>query len=453
MLPLTGLVVQALIDAGEGDSDCVRRAIALLLREQRADGTWDNGTYLHCNVPPDTFYLYPEAARFYPTEALGKYLQHRGHRSTAPDERSRWSDALLDAMRGRGDPLADDVVSEVFAAGQTAAVNALMRDILRTDEPVPAALPAAARRYFQNIELPRFAEPEQIAIAQRLFTRTGWQVAMALFCSSLPQAYAAANGARVIAQTQAMTLHVKQRIFETAQFVFDVMDAGALRPDGRGIRAIQKVRLMHAAVRHLLTAGGWDTRAFGVPINQEDLAGTLMTFAVATFDGLKRLGVAVTPDEGEAWLHAWNVVGHLLGVRGEMLPANLADAEQLMEAIRDRQWAPSEHGPLLARPLVEMMQTYFPGKAFDGLPIALVRTLAGDHCADLLGLPASDWTRTLISAGTAVDQLGGDHHVGARLLAHAAHQLMEAIVQVEREGKQARFRIPVALRQTVDPAA
>ena len=42
-LPLTALVVQALIDAGEGDSDCVTRAMKLLVNKQRADGTWDNG--------------------------------------------------------------------------------------------------------------------------------------------------------------------------------------------------------------------------------------------------------------------------------------------------------------------------------------------------------------------------------------------------------------------------
>src|SRR5262249_12838294 len=83
MLPLTARGVQALIEAGEGDSACVERAVALLLRAQRVDGTWDNGEYLHTNVPPDTFYVYREAARFYPTEALGKYLQHRHHRSTA----------------------------------------------------------------------------------------------------------------------------------------------------------------------------------------------------------------------------------------------------------------------------------------------------------------------------------------------------------------------------------
>ena len=55
-------------------------------------------------------------------------------------------------------------------------------------------------------------------------------------------------------------------------------------------------------------------------------------------------------------------------------------------------------------PLVEMMQAYFPAGLFDGLPVALIRMLAGDQCGDVLGLPPSDWTKTLIDAGAVIDQ-------------------------------------------------
>ncbi len=109
---------------------------------------------------------------------------------------------------------------------------------------------------------------------------------------------------------------------------------------------------------------------------------------------------------------------------------------------------------MLINPLIEMMQSYFPGRAFDGFPIALVRSLAGDHCADLLGLTRTDWTQSLLSLGTSVGErlgAGDPSDLGSRLVAHATHQIMEGIVQVEREGKQAKFRIPMALQQTVDP--
>lgn len=457
MLPLTALVVQALIDAGEGDHVAVKRAVRLLLDTQKADGTWSNGEYLHTNVPPDTFYVYPEAARFYPTEALGKYLAHLQHQSTAGDDRLRWNDALLDGMRQVIDPPADEVIKTVFARGQVDAVNSLMRNIFRTDQAIPPELPDEAEAYFKDTALPPWADQQLIKLAEQLFTRTGWQVAMGLFCSSLPQAYAAAHGAHVIVQTQGMTKHVRQRIFETGQFLFDVMDEGALSPGGRGILTAKKVRLMHATVRHLLLTRAdpkWDTALRGLPINQEDLAGTLMTFSVVTLDGLRLLGIPFTAEEGNAWLHAWKVVGYFLGLKPELLPVDLIDAQELMEAIRDRQWRSSEDGKVLAKSVVGMMQDYFPGEAFDGFPIALVRTLAGDHCADLLGLPPGDWTRFVLDAGTALDEWiprGAPDAPSTRLVAWASHVFMEGIVLAEREGKQAKFRIPKSLKNTIDP--
>jgi hypothetical protein len=137
-----------------------------------------------------------------------------------------------------------------------------------------------------------------------------------------------------------------------------------------------------------------------------------------------------------------------------LLPSDLIDAQELMGAIRDRQWRPSEDGRVLMKPLIEMMQSYFPGDALDGFPIALVRALAGDHCADLLGLPAGDWTRQLLDAATVVDEWiprGDPRSPSARLFAWATHQFMEAVVLVSREGKNARFRIPTSLQNTIDP--
>ncbi|MDP3502374.1 MAG: oxygenase MpaB family protein [Myxococcales bacterium] len=458
MAPLSGLVVQALIDVGEGDSDAVTRGLQYLLSNQAPDGTWSNGEYLHTNVPPDTFYVYPEAARFYPTEALGKYLAWKQQPSTAVTPRTRWSDAQLDAARLQMDPLADDVITDIVAKHSVAEVNAVMSAIFRTDQPIPPGMPALATEYFeQHVTLPDWADEAQLQLAQRLFTRAGWQIATCLFCSSLPQAYAAAKGARVIAATQAMTKHTRQRIFETAQFLFDSVSEGAFAPTGRGALTVLKVRLMHAAVRHFLKERAtptWDTAFFGEPLNQEDMAGTLMTFSVVVLDGLEKLGVQVSLEEQQAWLHAWKVVGHFMGVVPDMLPTDLDDAHELMEAIRDRQWRTSTDGAALTKALIEMMQQYFPGDAFDGFPVALVRLLAGDHCADLLGLPPADWTKHVIDVVAELETwltAGDPTVVSRRLLDSASFAVMRMVVTVERDGKQAQFRIPPSLQQTIDP--
>lgn len=457
--PLTALVVCALVDAGAGDRDETRRAIEYLLAKQRPDGTWPNDDYLATNIPPDGFYVYEGAARHMPLEALGRYARrHEPGVVRPPESWGRWTSAILDPARARRDPLADEVVDEIFSTGRVAAVNALLRKIFDNDDPVPADLPPRARRYFEETAaLPPFADPARIRRAQKLFEDHGVQITFGLFCSSLPQAYAAANGALVLTQTAAMLSRTRQRIMETAQFLFDVLDVGGLDANGRGIRSAQRVRLMHAGVRRLILERkepAWDHATLGMPINQEDLAGTLMTFSVVTFDAMRRLGVEASDAEGDDWIHLWAVVGHFLGIERALVPDGLADARDLMEAIRERQWAESAQGAELAAALCATMQELFTRNALDGLAPTLVRFLAGDQCADLLDLPRSDWTRALAEVGSALaGALDPDDREG--VLEHAfglaTREAMRVIVDLDRDHKRASFRIPESLRRTVVP--
>jgi len=100
--------------------------------------------------------------------------------------------------------------------------------------------------------------------------------------------------------------------------------------------------------------------AWGLPINQEDLAGTLMSFSWIVLDGLEKLGAALTSDEREAYLHCWKVIGHLLGIRNELLPKNFDSARDLAAAIVRRQFGPSSEGKALTKALVDMMAQVLP---------------------------------------------------------------------------------------------
>jgi hypothetical protein len=358
-------------------------------------------------------------------------------------------------MRQTADPVADAVVEAIYREGSIDAVNKLLASIFRTDEPIPPGLPEVAVRYFEDTsKLPGWADPWKIAAGARLFTRAGWSIGGALFCSSLPQAYASAHGARVLVQTQGMTKHVNQRIFETAQFLFDAIDEGALAPGGRGIRSAQRVRLMHAGIRHLLRARKdppWDSARLGVPVNQEDLVGTLMTFSVIPLEALALLGEQVSPSDAEAWIHTWNVVGALLGIRPELFPNTVADGTQLKLLVQSRQWGSSEDGRLLTRALVRMMQVYLPLPA-RALPVAMIRRLCGDRCAEILGLPTSLWRYgidALVWGMSPIERVMGVA-LQRRLFAPFTHFLMKGVVLAEREGKQARFRLPASLRRAVE---
>ena len=59
---------------------------------------------------------------------------------------------------------------------------------------------------------------------------------------------------------------------------------------------------------------------------------------------MRRLGVRVPAKDVEAYLHLWNVIGHLLGVRDELLVHDIADATALVDTIRRRQFEASPEG-------------------------------------------------------------------------------------------------------------
>jgi squalene-hopene/tetraprenyl-beta-curcumene cyclase len=88
--PLTGIVVTALVKAGLARSTAVTRGIPYLLREQREDGSFSNGNYLHALFPPLLFYRLSLSALVHPSEALGACLSAL-ERESAPRERDEAS--------------------------------------------------------------------------------------------------------------------------------------------------------------------------------------------------------------------------------------------------------------------------------------------------------------------------------------------------------------------------
>jgi hypothetical protein len=178
--------------------------------------------------------------------------------------------------------------------------------------------------------LPDWADATQIQAGENLFWRYGPKQILILNCYALPWDYFGQKGVHVLTLTTRLLSNPTRRITEVSQFLVDVMQPGGLTtPGGRGRRSIQKVRLMHAAVRKLAAESPDWNPAWDLPINQEDLAGTLMSFPWIVLDGLEKLGAALTSDEREAYLHCWKVIGHLLGIRNELLPKNFDSARDL----------------------------------------------------------------------------------------------------------------------------
>lgn len=358
-----------------------------------------------------------------------------------------FSPKLLNELRTVGDPPADDVV-EAYLDGELGAhdghlTTALIAHGTRSTNEESAPL----RSFVQERPVwPDWADAAMVARGQEVFAANIPQLGLGLWMASIPAGYAGAHGAEVLIQTGRLAgSDAKRRFLETGQFIIDVMTPGGLDPGGAGASDIRHVRLMHASARHLLLhhdvpgAPEFDVERLGVPLNQEDLLGTLFTFSLVGLHVLERSGVQLPPDDQEAYVHAWNVIGHGMGLRDDLLPLDRADAEVVFARIKRRAYRESDAGRVLTAAAIEVMQDLLGLRALRGFPAAGIREYLGKDVAKLLGVPRADATRLLFVPARALSRLGArmerSSPTAQRFSAAVGRRLFKGFLEYERHGE------------------
>lgn len=352
----------------------------------------------------------------------------------------------------RADPPADDTVARMLAGAEgphamAARIAAINREIVRWEsngglarwEPGPDTEPqvgAALKDYLARCPaLPDWADGAKIARAEHLFMDMSMLSCTLLFCASLPECYVLPDLSAVLHAAGQLEQHTDYRIRSTAAMIFPVMMRGGLTtPSGGGVSQALKVRLIHATIRqlilrgaspkgahdalpvlqplppagggmyHVLYAHGWDSARDGLPCNQEELAYTLLTFNFVFLRGLRRLGLGLNRQDEEAYLHAWNVLGHLLGIERELMAWTMEEAEARFAAIQARgrgEARQSDPRPALAAALMKEMEDQIPLRLLKPFPTLLTRQLCGSEASAALGLNGrvSLLSRLLFKAG------------------------------------------------------
>ena len=390
----------------------------------------------------------------------------------------RWSGAVLDRMRREGDPLADATIRAVFDKGAVAAVNELLTKLVRNDDIPAGPWPPQLADYLRtSAQLPSWADAALIRTGESVFLRYGLTSFGILACASLPECYVLRDVAAVLGTTQRLDAHARRRVFETAMMVLAVMAEGGLAPGGSGIRIVQKVRLMHAAVRYLiltppqtaapgppasladtLLAQRWPAER-GTPLSQEDLAAVLLTFSYVMVRGWKHLGITLSLVEARAYLHSWNVVGHVLGIREELLAHDLEEAAQLFDAIKRQRAADTPDGRALTAAVIGVCESFAgPSRILlRPIPTILMRGLLQPETCAMLAVPTPGlWQAAyrpfLRSVARFFNRTASDAFKDlpdtARLSALISRRLLEDIVALPRGGQRTAFRIPDHLAQS-----
>ncbi|MFF1401596.1 oxygenase MpaB family protein [Streptomyces sp. NPDC058294] len=303
-----------------------------------------------------------------------------------------YTEASLDALRRTGDELADGTVATLFARGEVGKFNTLMRYVSTAGAPLPDGLPDVAREYLAATSIPpAWVDWGEMERARLFFIDNNVHISTALSFASMPACYVVPNVARLLSATHSLQ-YPSKRMAETGQFTVYLMQPDAFEAGSRFVPAAQKVRLLHASIRHHLERENrWDTQAWGTPICQEDLIGGQLFFSLLVLDSLHRLGVHMTTEGAESYYYAWRVVGAMLGVDQDAVPKTLEDARVFLDLYMIRHMGPSEEGAQLTRQLIDLYEEVVPGTFFDPIVSALIRHLVGDTCADWLRVPRTRW--------------------------------------------------------------
>ena len=366
-----------------------------------------------------------------------------------------WTDTFLDNMRQKGDPPADEAVEKLVSREGKKSTRHLFDKLIRHIELPLNDLPSVLQDFVsEQRKLPRWADQQQSRLAHDLFVDHGPKLMLLLFFKSLPLLYTDRKGAKVLAHTSRLVHDPEsmesfsRRIAETGQFLLYVMRQETFTPQHVNVNIILKVRLIHAAIRHFIRQGEWDQVSLGQPINQEDMALTLMTFSIALSDGLSELGIHEQRYRLSAYQHHWNVIGFVLGVDERLLPQDLQSAQFLLQKILQRQSAPSVEGKLLTRALLSFSEKAIPGERLDVSAASLIRYFLGKEKSAMLGLAKKrgclGWfLPVLMRLGFATAEKWEEH---SEFIHYRADQLskvmMQAMVSYFLSYKDRPFEVP-----------
>lgn len=249
-----------------------------------------------------------------------------------------WNGIDLELLRQVMDKPADDAVAEIFKSKSMDHLRAILKEMARNDSFVTNQFPESLHDFVKN-ELDFKFTSEDIDMfnqTHEIWKEHGMNFVFILFFRALPYTYMAEKPANVLTTTKLLVTHTERRVFETAQFVFDVMDKNWWEPDKRGILTALKVRIMHAAMRHIILARTAEEKwneDWGKPISQEDLVATNQVFSLEFFKGMEYLGETLSSQQQKAWFHTWKTIGKIMGVEDRLISKDVNEAWTLQHTV------------------------------------------------------------------------------------------------------------------------
>ncbi len=374
----------------------------------------------------------------------------------------KWTNEFLNQKRNEADPLADNIIKQLIQRKGLDASRQIFDKLIRNIDLPVEELPEEIQAFTDaTIALPEWLSKDDLIKSNHLFLDHGPKFLLLLYFKSLPLLYSDTKGAPVLVKTSRLT-HSKEsmeifsrRIAETGQFLMNVMANDHFERNSNAVDSIRRVRLIHAAIRHFISKD-WDEAKLGKPINQEDMALTLMTFSISLLDGLKQMAIDEDEDLLHAYFERWRAIGVLLGVSTDLIPESIHDGRILLNRILERHSGASEAGKLLTKALVEFSKESIPGKIFDITPEALISYFVGVETAKKLGINTSfgcfgfGIPAIVASIFNLVEKLEDKSDKIVHITNKLSKKLVFAMVDYFDDYKQRKFEVPHEFKSSWD---
>ena len=297
-----------------------------------------------------------------------------------------------------GDAPMDELVEWMYSAGMDTTRPLFDKALAEGIASVPDA-PEPLRAFFERFEAPpSWVDWGRIRVGELAFQRAGLDGVYLARCVPFLGGFAVSGINRTLMLTKtgkSGEVGGAQRFAETLQWALAVISDGGMASGGPGYRATVHVRLIHAFVRrHIGQLPEWREPEWGVPVNQTDMAATMLgALFVPVIAGLT-MGMVYTPNELDGIVHLTRYTGWLMGVEEHYLPTSVREATKQIYHYLTALNAPDDTSRQLARPMAgDPLRWHYPNLAPIRRRVAwaqqlsITRAFIGRRAMQQLGLP------------------------------------------------------------------
>lgn len=279
-------------------------------------------------------------------------LLHRLMPGVRPPSSELWDRMGRDFMRGDG-PI--DRLVEWMAASGMRETRALFEQALEGGIDAVADAPAPLRAFFEEIEAPpAWLDRDKLELGAQMHRRGGVAGTYGGRDVALVGGYQASAFNKTLLLTGALEKGPARRFAETLRWALDCTAAHGMDRFEAGFKSTVRVRLIHGLVRrHVQRLPVWRMEEWGLPINQPDMAATLLGALIVPLLAARVMGMVQTRGERDAAVHHARYVGWLMGVEEGWLPNDETEALTLLTQILLSIANPDESSAQMARPMID----------------------------------------------------------------------------------------------------